>query len=155
MNNIHQQYDMTYGQVWWPIFGICALQLTHPSAHTQQWTNTHTQSSGQPFLLRRPGSSWGLGALLRGTSLWYWRGSERWLFTPPTYNPCQRLKLATFGIRVRLSNHWATTNCVFEMCQPPAVGYIVVEQQNCVNKRSLWWIVVCAIFGKSLHPAGY
>ncbi len=31
------------GQVWWPIFGICALHLTHPSAHTQQWTHTHRE----------------------------------------------------------------------------------------------------------------
>ncbi|MCJ8740883.1 hypothetical protein PDJAM_G00064250, partial [Pangasius djambal] len=27
---------------------------------------THTQSSGQPFSLRRPGSSWGFGALPKG-----------------------------------------------------------------------------------------
>ncbi len=31
---------MTCGQVWWPILGICALHLTHPSAHTVG--NTHT-----------------------------------------------------------------------------------------------------------------
>ncbi len=36
---------------------MCSLHLTHPSAHT--W------SSGQPTL-RRPGSSWGFGALLKG-----------------------------------------------------------------------------------------
>ncbi len=30
---------------------------------------THTRSSGQPFLLQRPGSSWGFGALLKGTSV--------------------------------------------------------------------------------------
>ncbi len=29
-----------------PILGICPLHLTHPSAHSQQWT--HTRSSGQP-----------------------------------------------------------------------------------------------------------
>ncbi|MCJ8728948.1 hypothetical protein PDJAM_G00010640, partial [Pangasius djambal] len=28
--------------------------------------HTHTRSSEQPFLLRRPGSSWGFGALLKG-----------------------------------------------------------------------------------------
>ncbi len=49
-------------------------KFTHPSAHTQQWTHTHTpwthtRSSGQPFMLRRPGSSWGFGALLEGTSV--------------------------------------------------------------------------------------
>ncbi len=36
---------------------MCSLLLTHPSAHT--W------SSGQ-LTLRRPGSSWGFGALLKG-----------------------------------------------------------------------------------------
>ncbi len=37
---------------------MCSLHLTHPSAHTPE-------SSGQPTL-RRPGSSWGFGALLKG-----------------------------------------------------------------------------------------
>ncbi len=36
---------------------MCALHLTHPS--------THTRSSGQ-LTLRRSGSSWGFGALLKG-----------------------------------------------------------------------------------------
>ncbi len=41
---------------------------THISEHTHTpWT--HTQSSGQPFILRCPGSSWGFGALLKGTSV--------------------------------------------------------------------------------------
>ncbi len=39
---------------------------THSSEHTP-WT--HTRSSGQPFMLRRSGSIWGLGALLKGTSV--------------------------------------------------------------------------------------
>ncbi len=54
--------EVTCGQVWWPILGICALHLTHPKC-------THTRSSGQPFMLRRPGSSWGSGALFKGTSV--------------------------------------------------------------------------------------
>ncbi len=64
---------MTYDQVWWPILGICALHLTHPKCtHTAVNTHTpwtHTRSSGQPFMLRCPGSSWGFGALLKGTSV--------------------------------------------------------------------------------------
>ncbi len=41
---------------------------THSSEHTHTlWT--HTRSSGQPFMLRCPGSSWGFGALLKGTSV--------------------------------------------------------------------------------------
>ncbi len=41
-------------------------------AYTQQWTHKHrkhTRSSGQPFMLRHPGSSWRFGALLKGTSV--------------------------------------------------------------------------------------
>ncbi len=64
---------MTYDQVWWPILWIFALHLTHPkSTHTAVKTHTpwtYTQSSGQPFMLRRPWSSWGFGALLKGTSV--------------------------------------------------------------------------------------
>ncbi len=38
---------------------------THSSEHTHTlWT--HTRRSEQPFMLRRPGSSWGYGALLKG-----------------------------------------------------------------------------------------
>ncbi len=63
--------DVTCDQVWWPILGFCALQLTHPKCtHTAVNTHTHrehTRSSGQPFMLRLPGSSWGFGALLKGT----------------------------------------------------------------------------------------
>ncbi len=64
---------MTYNLVWWPILGICALHLTFPKCtHTAvnkhtPWT--HTRSSGQPFMLRCTGSSWGFSALLKGTSV--------------------------------------------------------------------------------------
>ncbi len=42
--------DVIYGQVWWPILGICALHFnpskvhthTHTHTHTQQWTHTHS-----------------------------------------------------------------------------------------------------------------
>ncbi len=51
-------------------FVLCIYPIQ--SAHTQQWTHTHrehTWSSGQPFMLRRPGSSWGFDVLLKGTSV--------------------------------------------------------------------------------------
>ncbi len=68
-----KESDVTCGQVWLPILGICALHLTHPKCtHTAVNTHTpwtHTRSSGQPFMLWRPGSSWGFGALLKGTSV--------------------------------------------------------------------------------------
>lgn len=37
--------DVKCGQILWPILGICALHLTHPGAHTQQWeVNKHTHT---------------------------------------------------------------------------------------------------------------
>ncbi len=82
--------DVTYGQVWWPILVIRALLLTHSKCtHTAVNTHTpwtHTRSSGQPFMLRRPGSSWGFGALLKGTSSWYWGWRESTVLS--TYNSC-------------------------------------------------------------------
>ncbi len=53
----------------WPILWNRALHLPILSAHTQQWTHTHTWSSGQSFMLRHPGSIWGFGALLKGASV--------------------------------------------------------------------------------------
>ncbi len=87
---------LTYGQVWWPILGIRALHLTHPSAHTQQWKHTpgpgtHTRSSGQPFMLRRPGSSWGSVPCSRTPQSWYWGWRERWTFTHPQFLPARDL----------------------------------------------------------------
>ncbi len=77
---------MYYNQIRWSI--LCALHLTHPKCtHTRQWK--HTWSSGQPFMLRHPASSWGFGALLKGTSSWYWGWRERSTFTPSTYNSCR------------------------------------------------------------------
>ncbi len=103
--------DVTYGQVWWPILGICALHLTHPKC-TQTAVNTHTpwthtRSSGQPFMLRRPVSSCGFGALLKGTSVVVLRVERALDIHSPhlQFLPDLRLEPATFGLRVRLSNH--------------------------------------------------
>ncbi len=62
---------------------------THTAVNTHTpWT--HTRSSGQPFCCGGPGSSWGFGALLKGTSVVVLR-VERVLdiHSPPTYNSCQ------------------------------------------------------------------
>ncbi len=65
---------MTCGQVWWPILGnLCSafnpFKCTHTVVNTHT-VNTHRggRSRGQP-MLRRPGSSWGFGALLKGLTL--------------------------------------------------------------------------------------
>ncbi len=79
---------------------------THSSEHTHTpWT--HTRSSGQPFMLRRPGSSWGFGALLKDTSVVVLK-EERALNIHSPHLPLLpdlRLEHATFRLRVRLSNH--------------------------------------------------
>ncbi len=51
-------------------FVLCIYPSAHTHTHTAVNTNTswtHIRSSGQPFMLQRPGSSWGFGALLKGT----------------------------------------------------------------------------------------
>ncbi len=67
--------------------------------HTQQWgvnKHTHTlwtqtRSSGQPFMLRRPGSSWGVRCLAQGSHLrpGIEGGESTGHSLPPTYNPCR------------------------------------------------------------------
>ncbi len=51
-----------------------SMLYIYPSKCTQTAVNAHThrehtRSSGQPFMLRRPGSSWVFGVLLKGTSV--------------------------------------------------------------------------------------
>ncbi len=89
---------------------------THTHTHTRQWTHTHRehthtavnihtpwthiQSSGQPFMLRRPGSSWGFGALLKGTSVVALLQSQKYnLFYCDTVDSAKRgRKLCTLVI---------------------------------------------------------
>ncbi len=79
--------EVVCGQVWWPILGICPLHLTHPSAHSQQWT--HTWSSGQPYCSARGAVGGSVPCSRVSPQSWYWRWREHLLFTPPTYNPCR------------------------------------------------------------------
>ncbi len=71
--------EVTCGQVWWPILGICALHLTHPSAHTQQWTHTrthththtvkHTSGAVGSHIAAVPGEQLGVRCLAQGSHL--------------------------------------------------------------------------------------
>ncbi len=79
---------MVCGQVWWPILGICALHLTHPSAHTHSSEHTPGAVGSQSCGAR--GAVGGLVPCSRvSPQSWYWRWRECWLFTPSTYNPCR------------------------------------------------------------------
>ncbi len=82
-----KKWEVVCGQVWWPILGICPLHLTHPSAHSQQWT--HTRSSGQPFCGARGAVGGSVPCSRVSPQSWYWRWREHLLFTPPTDNPCR------------------------------------------------------------------
>ncbi len=123
LQNIHwwaKGKDVTCGQVWWPMLGICALHLTHPSVHTQQWVVnkhththtpwTHTRIIGQPLMLRRPGGSCGSGALLKETSVVVLK-VERALYihsppTPPTIPA---------GAETRTCNLWVTSPTLYTL----------------------------------------
>ncbi len=84
----HWQSDLTYAHVWWPILGICALQLTHPkcthtAVNTQPWTHTPEQWAAIYAVVAR-GAVGGSVPGSRAPQLWYWRWRERCTFTPPT-----------------------------------------------------------------------
>ncbi len=78
---------------------------THSSEHTHT-VNTHPEQWAAIYVAA-PGDQLGFGALLKGTSVVVLR-VERALYIhspPPTIPAGPRLELATFRLRVRLSNH--------------------------------------------------
>ncbi len=96
---------MTYGQVWWPILGICALHLTHPkcthtavNTHPEQWADINAAAPGEQLGVRCLAQ----GQLSRGIDGGESAGHSP---PPPTIPAGPRLEPATFGLRVRLSNH--------------------------------------------------
>ncbi len=96
--------DVTYGQVWWPILGICALQITHPKC-TQQWTKTHCEHT-QPIYTATPVEQLGVRCLAQGHLSRAIEGGKSAVHSlpPPTIPAGLKLELTTFGLRVRLSN---------------------------------------------------
>ncbi len=90
-----------------PTLNSCSA-FTHPKCtHTQQWTHTHTlwthtRSSGQPFMLRRSGSSWGFGALLKGLTSVVVLKVERALYI---HSPHLKVQGSRFFIIRHIHNH--------------------------------------------------
>ncbi len=66
--------EVTCGQVWWPILGICALHITHPSVHTQQPMMRCRGAVGGSVPCSRASQSW----------YWGWRESAGHSLPPPT-----------------------------------------------------------------------
>ncbi len=78
-------------------------KCTHTAVNTHTpWT--HTRSSGQPFMLRRPGSSWGFGVLLKGTSVVVLK-VERALYIHSHHLQFLPTRDSKSRLWVRLSNH--------------------------------------------------
>ncbi len=82
--------DVTYDQEWWPVLGICALHLSHPKCHTQQWTHTHivkhtTGAVGSHLCCGARGAVGGSVPWSRAPQSWYWGWRERFTFTPPFF----------------------------------------------------------------------
>ncbi len=89
---------------------ISCSAFTHLSAHTQQWTHTHTpwthtRSSGQPFMRRRSGEQLGVWCLAQGHLSRGIEGGESAVHSlpPPTILAGPRLELATFRLWFQLS----------------------------------------------------
>ncbi len=85
--------EVTYGQVWWPILGICALHLTHPKC-THTAVNTHTVNTHPEqwaaIYAAAPGEQLGVWCLAQGhLSRGIEGGESAFKFTPPTYNSCR------------------------------------------------------------------
>ncbi len=74
--------DVTYGQVWWPILGICALHLTYPKCthtHSSEHThivNTHPEQWAAIYAAA-PGEQLGVRCLAQGHLSRGWRECSR------------------------------------------------------------------------------
>ncbi len=62
--------DVTYGQVWWPILGICALQINPSKVHTHSSELTHTVNTHPEqwaaIYAAAPGEQLGVRCLAQG-----------------------------------------------------------------------------------------
>ncbi len=80
--------DVTYGQIWWPILGICALHLNHPKC-THTAVNTHPEQWAAIYAAA-PGEQLGVRCLAQGHLSHGIEGGESAVHSPPpTYNPCR------------------------------------------------------------------
>ncbi len=90
-------------------FVLCIWPIQ--SAHTQQWTHTHTVNTHPEqwaaIYAAAPREQLGVRCLAQGHLSRGIEGGESagYLLPPPTVPAGPRLELATFQLRVRLSNH--------------------------------------------------
>ncbi len=98
--------DVTCGQVWWPILGICAQHLTHPSVHTavsSEQTHTHCEHTPGAVGSQCCGARGAVGGTVPCSRVspqsWYWRWRRALVIHSPhlQFLPDLRLEPATFG----------------------------------------------------------
>ncbi len=110
---VHQQcnlefffnFEVTCGQVWWTILGICALHLIHPSTHTHR---EHTPGAVGSQCCGARGAVGGSVSCSRvSPQSWYWRRRESAGHSLPTptipAGPVTRTR--NLGLQVQCSIH--------------------------------------------------
>ncbi len=104
-----------YGQVWWPILWICALHLTHPSAHTHSSEHTHTVNTHPEqwaaVYAAAPGVQLGVRCLAQGHLSRGIEGGESsgYSLPPPTITAGPETRTRDLRLQVRLYIHYTTT----------------------------------------------
>ncbi len=126
--------------------------------HTQQWvvnkhTHTHwtqTRSSGQPFMLLRPGSSWGYGPLLKGLTSVVVLRVERALdiHSPPPTIPA--------GPETRTSDLWVTSPTLYPLghnCPVLQLGLLwsATNRANISEAKPETFLVQRGVFTDTYH----
>ncbi len=143
--------EVTCGQVWWPILGICALHLTHPCANTQQWTHTHREHTPGAVGSQCCGARGAVGGSVPcsrvSPQLWYWGWREHCIFTPPTDNSCR-----TWDSNPRPSGYKSLYplghDCPQFKLDFKILGFFVIDLSGQVfSKFSATSTIVCSVHG--------
>ncbi len=135
--------DVTYGQVWWPILGICAFNPSKVHTHSSEHTHTVNKHPEQwaAIYVAAPGSSWGVRCLAQGHLSRGIEGGERALYIhSPTYNSCRtwdsnprplgyESDSLTIRPRLPLHIHGSANRCHFQTL-PCASVWVLREEQN-------------------------
>ncbi len=95
----------------WQYKSESEVTYSHMVTHTREFVHlpiqvhTHSSEHTQPFMLRRPGSPGSVPCSRAPRRDIEGGESAGYSLPPPKISAGPRLELATFGLRVRLSNH--------------------------------------------------
>ncbi len=135
--------EVVCGQVWWPILRICALHLTHPSVHTVE--NIHLEQCMEQCT-QCCGARGALGGSVPCSRVspqsWHWGWKEYWLFTPPTYNPCQ-----TWDSNPRPSGYKSNSLSIRPRLPLKKLSRLV----DYLMWGSCWWRIIYSLFSTNIN----